>query len=295
MKKEQIGFALMLLAAFGFAIAVILMRVMTQSMAMPTYQIGIWRYITAGPLIWLIGFFRREKADITRSKSLWLMGLGFVFSLSGFSALFALERIPSSLYIIILYIYPSLIVLYSLMTNRPVPALFWLGLPMSLIGLVLTVYQPGQNLVIDFIGFLMTLINGLSMTFYMLMSEGLFNGIRDRFTGTKWVMTGTMLVGAIMIPLLGLSLPASGREWLLLLSYSLFGTLMPVLSMNAGLQLLGAARGSVIATFQPVITVLLALLFLNEMLTLQQWFGGLLVIAAVVLLQLSPDRNQQKN
>jgi drug/metabolite transporter (DMT)-like permease len=65
---------------------------------------------------------------------------------------------------------------------------------------------------------------------------------------------------------------------------------MPILSMNAGLQFLGAARGSVIISFQPVITILLSLLFLNEMLTLQQWFGGLLVILAVFLLQLSPDR-----
>lgn len=295
MKKEQIGFALMLLAAFGFAIAVILMRVMTQTMAMPTYQIGIWRYIIAGPIIWLISIFRGEKAEVTRKQTFWLIVLGFVFSLSGFSALFALDRIPSSLYIIILYIYPSLIVLYSLITDRPVPSLFWLGLPMSLIGLVLTVYQPGQHLVIDLVGLLMTLINGLAMTVYMLMSEKVFRGFSDRFSGTKWVMTGTMLVGVVMIPILDLSLPTSGREWILLLSYSIFGTLMPIFSMNAGLQMLGAARGSVIATFQPVITILLALLFLNEMLSLQQWFGGLMVIAAVLLMQLSPDRKNSED
>ncbi len=263
---------------------------MTQSMAMPTYQIGIWRYIIAGPLIWLFNGMRQEKSNLPKRRPLWLIVLGLVFSLSGFSALFALDRIPSSLYIIILYIYPSLIVLYSLVKNRPVPSLFWLGLPMSLIGLILTVYQPGQNLVIDLVGLLMTLINALAMTVYMLVSEKIFRGFDDRLSGTKWVMTGAMLVSLVMIPILGLSLPASTREWILLLSYSIFGTLMPVVSMNTGLQLIGAARGSVVITFQPVITVLFSLLFLNEMLTLQQWFGGLLVVAAVLLLQLSPDR-----
>jgi drug/metabolite transporter (DMT)-like permease len=124
----------------------------------------------------------------------------------------------------------------------------------------------------------------------MIMSEKIFKGFDDRFTGTKWVMTGTLLVSLVMIPIFGLSLPNTAREWILLLSYSIFGTLMPILSMNAGLQFLGAARGSVIISFQPVITILLSLLFLNEMLTLQQWFGGLLVILAVFLLQLSPDR-----
>jgi len=290
MKKGQLGFILMLLAAMGFAVAVILMRVMTQSMAMPTHQIGIWRYIIAGPLVWLVGIFRNNKAIMPRTQPFRLILLGFVFALSCFSALFALDRIPSSLYIIILYIYPSLTVLYSLLRNRPVPSLFWLGLPLSIIGLVLTVYQPGQNLVIDLFGLLMTAVNALAMVVYMIMSEKIFKGLDDRFTGTKWVMTGTLLVSLVMIPIFGLSLPNTAREWILLLSYSIFGTLMPILSMNAGLQFLGAARGSVIISFQPVITILLSLLFLNEMLTLQQWFGALLVIAAVFLLQLSPDR-----
>lgn len=294
MKKAQLGFLLMLLAALGFAIAVILMRVMTQSMAMPTHEIGIWRYVIAGPLIWLIGFFRNSKAIIPGKKSFRLIILGFVFSLSGFSALFALDRIPSSLYIIILYIYPSLIVLYSLFRNRPVPSLFWLGLPLSIIGLILTVYQPGQSLVIDLFGLLMTGVNALAMTVYMIMSENIFTGFDDRFSGTKWVMTGTLLVSMVLIPVFGISLPNSVREWLLLLSYSIFGTLMPILAMNAGLQFLGAARGSVIITFQPVLTILLSLLLLDEILALQQWFGGLLVIAAVLLLQLSPDRKKSK-
>ena len=295
MKKGQLGFILMLIAALGFAIAVILMRVMTQTMAMPTHEIGIWRYIIAGPVLWMIGLVRNKKAGFPRNRSFWLIFLGVVFSLSGFSALFALDRIPSSLYIIILYFYPSLIVLYSLISHHPVPSLFWLGLPMSLIGLVLTVYQPGQTLVIDLFGLLMTIINALAMVVYMILSERIFKGIEDRFSGTKWVMTGTMLVGTVMIPIFGLSLPSSSKEWIFLLSYSLFGTLMPILSMNAGLQMIGAARGSVIATFQPVLTILLSLLFLNETLTFQQWLGGLLVIGSVLLLQLSPDRKMQKS
>ena len=291
MKKGQMGFILMSLAALGFAIAVILMRVMTQSTAMPTREIGIWRFIIAGPVLWMISFFRNKNGDLPKKRALWSFLLGFIFSLSGFSALFALDKIPSSLYIIILYIYPSLIVLYSLVSNRPVPSLFWLGLPMSIIGLILAVYRPGENLAIDLFGLLMTIVNALAMTVYMIMSEKIFQGINDRFSGTKWVMTGAMLVGLGMIPLFGLSFPSSGREWILLLSYIIFGTLLPVLSMNAGLQLLGAARGSVVATFQPVMTILLSVLFLNERLMLQQWFGGLLVIAAVILLQLSPDKN----
>jgi drug/metabolite transporter (DMT)-like permease len=60
--------------------------------------------------------------------------------------------------------------------------------------------------------------------------------------------------------------------------------------MNVSLKKLGAARGSLIITLQPVLTVLMAMVFLNESLTLQQWVGGGLVILAIILLQRSPDR-----
>jgi len=290
MNERKLGLLLMILAAFGLGLSVILMRIMTQSMAMPTYQIGIWRFLISGSLIWMTFALRKTKNKLSKKRPLWLIGLGVVFSISGFTALFALNRLPSSLFIIILYIYPSLVVLYAMARKHPIPSLFWLALPMSFIGLVLTAYHPGEALVVDIIGLVFTLINAVVMGLYLIFSEKAFRGVSDRFSGTSWVITGAMLVSLILIPIFGLSLPSSVGEWGILLIYSVFGTLMPVLSMNIGLQLIGAARGSVIITFQPVITILLSLSFLNEALTLQQWVGGLLVVTAVILLQLSPDR-----
>jgi drug/metabolite transporter (DMT)-like permease len=99
-----------------------------------------------------------------------------------------------------------------------------------------------------------------------------------------------MTTGIVMIPFLGCQAPDSWIGWILLLSLSILGTLIPILSMNIGLQFVGAARGSVIITLQPVLTIVLSTLFLHDTLTLQQWVGGAMVIAAVILLQRSPDR-----
>ncbi len=65
---------------------------------------------------------------------------------------------------------------------------------------------------------------------------------------------------------------------------------MPIMAMNFSLKYIGAARGSIIVTVQPVLTILIAMLFLEEMLTVQQWIGGMLVILSIVLMQRSPDR-----
>jgi len=285
------GFIWMILAAIGFAISVILMRIMTQTMSMPTYQIGIWRFIIAGSLMWLINPILQGNTELPKRRPFWLIGLGLIFSISGYSALFALEKLPSSIYIIIIYIYPSLVVLYSFLSHRPLPYLYWLGLPLSFLGLVLTAYQPGKPLEINLFGLVMTLLNALSRAAYFLLSEKVFNGVENRLSGTNWVMSGAMLVSLGLIPIFGIEFPSTPREGILLFIYSVFGTMMPILSMNVGLQLLGAARSSVIITIQPVLTIIIAVLLLNENLTFQQWIGGLLVVIAVILLQSSPDRS----
>lgn len=104
------------------------------------------------------------------------------------------------------------------------------------------------------------------------------------------MLTGAMFFNLLWIPVLGIKMPSSALGWLLIVSLGIFATLVPLLSINIGLQLIGAARGSVIITLQPVLAVLFSTLFLGETLTLQQWLGGGLVIAAVILIQLSADR-----
>ncbi|MEA3327505.1 MAG: DMT family transporter, partial [Chloroflexota bacterium] len=93
----------------------------------------------------------------------------------------------------------------------------------------------------------------------------------------------------------GLSTPVSTIGWILLFSLGVFGTMLPILAINYALQLMGAARGSVIMTLQPVLAVLISTIFLGEVLTLQQWVGGILVIAAIVMLQLSADSSKKSN
>jgi len=65
------------------------------------------------------------------------------------------------------------------------------------------------------------------------------------------------------------------------------------LLVNIGLQLVGAARGSVIISLQPVFAILFSTLFMGESLSAQQWLGGGLVLAAVLILHLSADHNRR--
>jgi len=290
MNKKYLGIFAMLISAIGLGIGVILTKLILEYTNIPAQHVPIWRFSIAAPALALILAFRKQPKRMVPNHPWWFLGLGSIFSVAGFSAVFALQRLPSSIYVIILYIYPSLIVLYALLKGSVVPRLFWLGLPLTLLGLVLISIEFGSDLAIDPMGFVITLVNACAIAIYMIISEKAFKAVEDQLSATLGVMTGAMLIGLLLIPVLGISTPSTLRGWVLLVSFSIFGTLMPLLAMNIGLRLITAARGSVIITVQPVLNVLLAMLLLKESLTLQQWFGGALVIIAVVLLERSPDR-----
>jgi len=55
---------------------------------------------------------------------------------------------------------------------------------------------------------------------------------------------------------------------------------------TVSLTYLPASTASIIATLEPVMTTLLAYLFLSERLTPPQWFGSLLILGGVILLRL---------
>jgi len=290
MKTKLTGLLLMVLAAVGLAAATILLKIIPQMTTLTPADVSIWRFIIAGIFFWIVAFFRRPKNNQRKRVPVKFLILGLVFGVSGFSAVFALDYLPSSIYVIIIYIYPSLVVLYSLLTGKSVPKLIWLGLPLTFLGLFLTAFDFGSVLSVDPIGFLITIINALAMVTYFLLSERFFEAGESKFHGTRWMLTGAALFSLLWIPFLGLQSPGTGLAWVLILSLGIFGTFVPLLSINVGLQLIGAARGSVIITLQPVIAVLFSTIFLDETLSPQQWLGGVLVIAAVTLLHLSTDR-----
>lgn len=290
MKDKHVGLMAMLVAALGLAIAVVLMKVIPQYTHLPPQHIAIWRFTLATPPLVIFLSARRGTKQVFPRKPWWFLILGLTFSIASFSAIFALQRLSSSVYVIVVNLYPSLVMTYTLLTGGAVPRLFWLGLPLTLLGLVLTAFEFGSVLAVDPLGLVITLVNALALAAFMLISSRTFRQIDKPLIGTLGVMLGGMVVGLLLIPLLGISMPANMTEWLFLFSFSLFGTLMPIMAMNFSLKYIGAARGSIVVTVQPLLTILIAMVFLNDTLTLQQWIGGALVILSIVLMQRSPDR-----
>lgn len=289
-KTQQLGLFLMILSAIGLAAATILLKLIPGNTDLAPGQVAVWRFVIAAPLMWLFTLSGKKKVALPTRQVWSLVGLGVVFSAASLLALLSLDRLSSSLYVILVYIYPSLVVIYSLVAKRPVSQLWWLGIPMTLVGLVLSVFDFSQSLQVDGLGVVLSIVNGVVLAGYNILGERIFNKIPDRQVGTTWIITSAMVVGLFFGLIFGFNTPDTLRGWLLLIALSIFGTMVPILTLNYGIQMLGAAQSSVIMTLQPVLAVILSTIIFSDILSLQQWLGGLLVILAILLLQLSPKR-----
>lgn len=291
MNKNILGVLLMVTAAVLFAISTLLMKYIPEFTQLNPGHLAVWRFIIAAPMMAVFILVKHSPNRFFPKGSLRFIGLGVIYSIASFSAIFALERLSASIYVIVVYIYPALVVVYTLLSGGSVPKTYWIGLPMAILGLVLTAYDFNQVFQVDWIGLLITILNAIAISAYVFLSGKVLKKSNLSLLGTNIIFFGGMLVGLFIGTIFGFRVPGSTFGWLLVFAFGVFGTLLPILLMNYGVQMLGAARGSVIMPLQPVLTVLLSVIFFNDVLTTQQWLGGFLVLAAIILLQLRSDNS----
>ncbi len=68
---------------------------------------------------------------------------------------------------------------------------------------------------------------------------------------------------------------------------ALFGTIIPPLLLNAGFPHTGIGLGSIVASLELPVSVMMAFLLLKEKVVLWQWIGILLIILAIVIMNIN--------
>jgi drug/metabolite transporter (DMT)-like permease len=106
---------------------------------------------------------------------------------------------------------------------------------------------------------------------------------------TTLVMTGA--AGALALRTLvtgGLELSFGGDGWFWIGCIVVVSTVVAVLAFFAGLRRTGASTTSILSTFEPVVSAALAAAVLGQVLAPVQLLGGVLVLAAAVIVSLRP-------
>jgi drug/metabolite transporter (DMT)-like permease len=72
---------------------------------------------------------------------------------------------------------------------------------------------------------------------------------------------------------------------------ALFGTIIPPMLLNAGFPKTGIGLGSIVASLELPVSVMMAYFILDEIVVFSQWIGILLIIAAIVIMNINFSKN----
>ncbi len=289
--KEREGVLWVLLAAAGFALMPTMVKTTYLQSSFEPFDIAIWRFVIAAPMMWALVYRSRRAANSARSSDApvrSMLAVGVVISAAVLAAFFALERLPGSTYIALFYSYPAMVVVLSALLGERIRPLAWLALAMALAGVFLTVpdLMPGTS--VDSLGVALALFNAAIVAVYYLLARRTLAGVADVSGASAWMMVGTLAVLLLLIPLRGLQMPQNALSLLLLFGIAALGTVLPIFAINLAIQRIGAAQTSLISTVEPILSMIVSMLILAEVILAIQWLGAALIIGSVIVLQLGP-------
>jgi drug/metabolite transporter (DMT)-like permease len=247
------------------------------------------RFLIAATLFWIVLTATgavRELRSITRRD----VGLGLAMGAVGYalqSGLYfaALERIDASLLSLVLYTFPAMVAAAAVALGRErLDGRRVAALALASGGLALVVAGAGAGS-LEGVGAMLGLAAALAYTTYILVGQGVAGRTAPYLlatlvcTGAAASLTGgTALLGELRPG----ELSAAGWGWLACIA--VVSTVAAISLFFAGLRRVGPTTASILATVEPVVTVLLAFLVFAERLTPVQLVGGGFVVAAVLAL-----------
>ena len=286
-RQRSAGVLLVVLAGCSFATIGIFNRLAAAAGTNIPTALAL-RFAIAALILWGLALPRhRVRVEPRRLGGLALMGALFVMEAGLF---FTSSRlIPVALTALLLYLYPALVMLlcWALRGERPGRGGL-LALGLALAGIVLAIGFPATRL--NPLGVALGLASSLGYAVYMFLGSRMQRGLPS-LVATLWITTFAALIFLVLGPALGgihLRLPLAA--WPSILGLAVLGTVVPVVLLMEGFSRISATQASSACTVEPAATAVMGALILGERLRPLQAAGGLLVIAAVLVLSLA-DRS----
>lgn len=227
------------------------------------------------------------RRDLIRLFLLGILGV----AASNYLYYVAIQRTNVATAIIVQYTAPVWVLVYTFLRGAQRPSWRRIGaVALAVLGCALAVGLVGSGgFRIDPLGVTAALLAAFSFAFYNVGGHTVLARY-DRWKVLLWVLAGTSAFWVIVNPPWKIAAAHYGRDqWLFMAIFSLVSVLVPFSCYFAGLQYLEPTRAIVASCLEPVFSIIIAAIFLGELLRPVQTLGIVLVLVAIVLIQL-PER-----
>ena len=228
-----------------------------------------------------------QSEEIKSKDYLWLVFLGFLgYYLASLFDFMGLQYIKAGLERIILFIYPTIVVLLSwVFFKNKLSRNQFLAILVTYVGVLITFWDEiGVSGEPIYWGGFLIFLSALTYAAYLVGSGWLIPkfGVL-RFTSYAMIVS-TFCIMVHYAVVSDFDLFNYPKEvYYLGLAMALFSTLLPSFLVSAAIKRLGASTFSIFGSLGPISTIILAFFFLDERITYLQVFGMFVVIAGVTL------------
>jgi len=280
---------LIVVSALSFG-SISVLTVLVMRAGVPLLTAMAWRYVLgAALLLGIVSIKQLGSVPKQRLVQLLLIG-GFGQALITYLSLHALEYIPVGPLAFLFYTYPAWVALLAAMRRtEKLTSMRAIALTLALVGVTVMVGAPSTDKLNPF-GVILALASAMLYSAYLPSLEHLQQGV------PALVSTFLLVVGAavtfVIAALLAreLDLPTSVPVWSNIFMLALVSTVIAFSTLIKGLSVLGPVRTAIIATIEPFFTAILGVVVLGNQLAITTLVGGILIAAAVLLIQRSSAR-----
>ena len=285
------GIAFAVAGILAFSLRPILIKLSYAAYPVSPTTLLFLRMALSLPFFLAIGWWlRNQQPRLTQRDWLGIVGLGFLgYYAASFLDFIGLQWVGAGAGRLILYLFPTLVVLLSFLFLRKVPT--WreiVALGLSYAGIILVVSTPigAQNRLFG-LGVALIFASALCYAIYLVAGSQMVKRVGSmRFTAYSTVVATVPAVIQFLFleSLDSLNLP--GAVWGYAIVLATFSTVLPLFLQAEALNRIGANHFALIGAFGPVSVALTSALGLDEPFTWVQALGGALVIFGVLLVSL---------
>jgi drug/metabolite transporter (DMT)-like permease len=169
----------------------------------------------------------------------------------------------------------------KLPSNQKIMAVF-----IVLIGTILATNLIQNEIALDWRGLFWGILAAASFTTTMFTA----NRVATEITSAQRSLY-MLLGGAIIVFLFSIVTQSTPFNFEIFLKWgiivALFGTIIPPVLLNSGFPLTGIGLGSIVSSLELPVSVLMAYFLLSEKINGLQWFGIILIILAIVVMNIN--------
>lgn len=301
-RSQVIGAVMYLVAAFLFALNGSVAKAQIEA-GLSAAQVTEIRTIgCAVVLLVVLAITKPASLRVRRAEIPFLLLFGVLaYALTPFLFFLSVSLLPVAIAALLAFLAPVLVALWlRFVRHEAVGKGIWVALALVVGGLLL-VSQVWSGMTLSPLGVLFGLLTAAALAAYLLLGE---EGAkrRDVMSLAFWGFAIATVTWSILAPwwnfpwnLMGATTSMlDGRltgipVWSLVLLMIVI-SVVPFVLVLMSLQRIGAQRGGILGTTEPIWAALIAFVLLGEVISPVQGLGGLIVLAGVIVAELASQR-----